>query len=176
MEIFIILIGFIVILILWIIRGLLLIVDIQGQSMTPFLIPGDRVLVLRYWPIKWIRKGQVVVFFPPIGEYEDNVPPAFTKHVLFVKRIIGVSGDTVSTSLLDLPEFERASLSPAHDEMGKRVWNIPPKHFFAKGDSFGTDSLTWGPIPNDRLVGIVIMRLSRVRKDSDGFSSSADNK
>jgi len=142
-------------------KFLLLMIRVQGRSMAPFLLPGDRVIVLRYWPSKWLSKGQVAVFVPPLSENEDQEPLTPTSNrLLFIKRVIGLPGDTVITDLRDLPEFERASQAPAYNEDGKRVWHIPPDHFFAKGDSFGTDSLTWGPIPNDRLVGVMLVRLA----------------
>lgn len=69
---------------------------VGSASMMPSLLPGDRVLVnrlayglkvplTRYWILSWgnPRRGDVVVFDAPVAER------------LFVKRVVGVPGDTV---------------------------------------------------------------------------------
>jgi signal peptidase I len=140
------------------IRIALVVVTVQSFSMSPTLKHGDRVLVFRYWPARWLRKGHIVIVQPPSPEMRY-----LTKPVPFVKRVVGLPGDTVVTYLNQLNEYYRARLSDAHDEAGSRTWHVPPGHLFVRGDYVlgGTDSLSWGPIPFKSIQGIVLMKLSR---------------
>jgi len=127
--------------------------------MYPALMPDDRVLVLRHWPARWLKKGQILIGLPPsafIGKATDTLD-----HPLIIKRVIGLPGDTLVTFLSDLPEFERPLRLDQHGDNGQRVWHIPPQHIFLKGDSVGTDSLTWGPVPFSNVAGIVLLKLPR---------------
>ena len=44
-----------------VIRCFFMIVYVSGHSMVPTVFPGDRLLLLRYWPRAWLRQGQIVV-------------------------------------------------------------------------------------------------------------------
>ena len=60
---------------------------IPSGSMIPTLEPGDRVLVLKFWyhlPKVEPKRGQIIVFKYPVDPQRD-----------FVKRLIGLPGDTV---------------------------------------------------------------------------------
>jgi signal peptidase I len=140
------------------IRIALVVVTVQSFSMSPTLKHGDRVLVFRYWPASWLRKGHIVIVQPPSPDMRY-----LTKPVPFIKRVIGLPGDTLVTYLSQLNDHYRAPLLSAHDEEGKRIWHVPPGHLFVRGDYVlgGSDSLTWGPIPFRSVLGIVLMKLSR---------------
>lgn len=133
-------------------RIALTVVTIQGQSMSPVLEESDRVLVWRFWPTRWLRHGHIVI----VRQWGDEGSPPF------IKRIVGLPGDTLVTSIDDLPEHLRPSLLAAHDTQGRRVWHIPPGHLFVRGDNRrgSVDSLSWGPIPFQRVDGIVLRKLS----------------
>ena len=141
----------------FLIRSFLYVITIKGPSMYPALVPGDRVLVLRHWPAHWLKRGQILIGFPPFA-FADKATDALERSFI-IKRVIGLPGDTLVTFLSDLPEFERLLRLSQHSDDGQRVWHIPPQHVFVKGDSVGTDSLTWGPIPFSNVVGIVFLKL-----------------
>ena len=128
------------------------IVTVHQLSMLPALRPGDRVVVFRHWPARWLHQGQIVILWPvhwdgPYGP-EQTMP--------YIKRVVGLPGDTIS-----LPENER--------NPGKTVWHIPPKHFFVLADNrpTTTDSRLWGPVPFSGLLGVVIFKLSRRNRSQD---------
>lgn len=59
--------------------------QVQGHSMLPTLTTGDRVLVDKLlYRIEGPRTGEIVVFRSPVKKNED-----------WIKRVIGVPGDTV---------------------------------------------------------------------------------
>ncbi len=59
--------------------------QVQGHSMLPTLTTGDRVLVDKLlYQIEGPRTGEVVVFRSPVKKNQD-----------WIKRVIGVPGDTV---------------------------------------------------------------------------------
>lgn len=146
--------------VLWIaVRKVLGIVQVEGPSMWPTLKNGDRVLALRYWPARWLRRGQIIVTrFPPHGQYQVFHPKA-ARGAVFIKRVAGLPGDTVVTHLTDLPDPLRSDAQLEHDSQGNRVWHIPPSHYFVRGDSLGHDSAIAGPIPFRYLRGIVLTKL-----------------
>ncbi len=64
------------------------IVTVSGYSMFPTISPGDRLVLLRYWPAQWFYKGQIVVgdfkrvphyrsklFLAPSGSMADEATP-----------------------------------------------------------------------------------------------------
>lgn len=65
----------------------LIIVTVRGNSMAPALLPGDRVLVLRRWATRRLKRGDVVVARVnlPLGER------------LLIKRIDALGGDRAVT-------------------------------------------------------------------------------
>lgn len=69
----------------------LLVATVDGVSMQPALNPGDKLLILRRWPVRWLRKGQIVVFTPCIGQAAKHNAKKGRKSV---KRIIALPGDT----------------------------------------------------------------------------------
>jgi peroxiredoxin len=127
--------------------------------MHPTLKDGDRVLVLRYWPSIWLRKGQIVVV--SLGYTNITQHRADATASLFIKRIVGMPGDTLLTCITELDDFHRQRELAAHDTNGHRIWNIPERHIFVRGDHpiGGFDSLSWGPIPFGAIFGIAVSKL-----------------
>jgi signal peptidase I len=138
----------------------LIVVRVENVSMYPALDHGDRVLVVRYWPAKWLRQGQVVLVWPwgapPKGWTGDS-----GSFVPYIKRIVAMPGDTIVTSLDELDSRLRLGESEAHDEQGKRTWHVPEGHVFVRSDNLprGVDSLSWGLVAYHSIIGVIIMRL-----------------
>jgi len=204
------------------VRMCLSVITVWGHSMQPTLVPGDCLLVLRHWPGKWLRKGQIVVgdlsqvlaAFEQVpvraqliernsglpwdtrdaqtfqmdegrhigsqkaDENESNLvwhtlyaeaptsDPASFKPLpvgaKFVKRVVGLPGDMVVIHISELHESMWSSLQPKCDSEGNLVWHIPPGHYFVRGDApVGGDSITWGPVHLDSLVGVMLAKLPR---------------
>lgn len=119
-------------------------VVVDKSSMSPTLNPGDRVLVLRYWPFYHLRHQQIVVFTS--GQQETSGKRVASDQ-LFIKRLVGLPDD-----IIQLPY-------PTDHEI--RTWRVPTKHIFVVGDNINLsmDSRVWGPIPTSRIKGVVIRTL-----------------
>ena len=130
-------------------RRFTLVVTIHGRSMQPSLNPGDRVLVLRHWPKRWLRHNHVVLL---------NMPQQSTA----IKRIIGLAGDQISTSLDELAPATRDQQPWAYAVDGIRHWDIPFDSCFVCGDyrQVSIDSRSWGPIPLNQIIGVVVLKLT----------------
>lgn len=115
-----------------------LVITVHGQSMSPTLRHGDRILVVRRWLAGRPRTGQVVVF--AIAEAPDLC------HDCYVKRVTAVAGETVAAPW-PLPEGQQ--------------WQIPGRHLFVCGDNreASIDSRVWGPLPLRYLRGRMIIKL-----------------
>lgn len=138
-----------------------MLVTVQYDSLAPLLNDGDRVLALRRWPARWLRRGDLVLVWPWPDHAKDGPPPFGV--VPFIKRVEGLPGDTMTVWLRELDPVHRERHRAAFDAEGKRVWKVPPGHFFAKGtqEVSGFDSRTWGPVPDRGLLGWVVMKLPR---------------
>lgn len=140
-------------LLLYIARQSLALVTISGDSMLPAIRPGDKVIVLKIYRPQKLQKGQIVLVNPP-----------YNGHAL-IKRITGLSGDTVYAPTLDLPEnFNFVGVHP--DDLAKKSieksWEVPPGKCFVQGDNWisSSDSRNWGPMPLTDILGIVLFKLS----------------
>ncbi|AVK64072.1 signal peptidase I [Lactobacillus sp. CBA3606] len=144
-------------------------VRVDGPSMEPNLENNERVAVVK---TAKIRHLSVIVF----NAYKVD-PDASSKTVKYVKRVIGMPGDTVSSKDGKvyvnghvvkqgfISQFERtqgtgnwslASIS------NKNSWAIPatkvPKNsYFVLGDhrSVSNDSRYWGFVPANKVLGVV---------------------
>jgi signal peptidase I len=124
------------------IRFWLVIVTVEEQSMLPTLAPGDRLIVARHWPARWLRNGQIVLVWPA----RFATRPALFKETPYIKRIVALGGETYQ----------------AEDQHGQ-LWQIPPGQLFVRGDHHGhsVDSLVWGPLPMQQVAGVVLTTLPR---------------
>ncbi|SDK94377.1 S26 family signal peptidase [Streptomyces indicus] len=122
-------------------RGRLVAVTVRGYSMSPTLMPGDRVLVLR--GRSRIAAGRMAVVTAPHPEHGWRPPAGAAPRSWYVKHVVAVAGDPV-------PEW-------AHRCTGPRV---PPRMLVLLGEQPGSmDSKQWGYCPEDQVVGTVLLRL-----------------
>ena len=145
-------------------RTTLMVVRVEHDSMSPALQHGDRVLVWRHWPARFLHKDHIVLV--------HSESPAIDRS-LYIKRVVGLPGDTMVVSPREgfrvvresneLSDGYRLSDSVAQDSNTKRVSPIPPRYFFVCGDNQdrSTDSRQWGPLSFRCLQGIVIRKLSK---------------
>jgi len=142
-------------------------VQVELSSMEPALAPGDRLLVDRLTP-RWgpYRRGDVVVFDAPPPYDADGVP--------YVKRVIGLPGETVmiengaifiaapggSPVRLDEPYLDGAGPTLPRGAAGETTWRVPDDAIFVLGDNRGgsIDSRTFGHIVLDRVIGRAWLR------------------
>ena len=142
---------------------------IPSSSMEPTLhcarpAPGcearfsDRVLANRFiYRFENPKRGQIIVFnTPPLAKVRCGAGGTF------VKRLIGLPGDTVSEKngyvsingkLLKEPYIQAAR----RDNEPARTWLVPPGSYFFMGDnrSQSCDSRVWGSVPRKNLIGEV---------------------
>lgn len=114
--------------------------------------------------------------FESFNESDSQTITFESEYSKFVKRIVGLPGDTVCISISSLHEFMQTVLRSAEgssaslsgcDSDGNLIWTVPENHCFVRGDGLvSMDSLIVGPIPLSALTGIALMKLPR-RLDID---------
>lgn len=141
---------FLVVASLGLLRLALMVVTVQGRSMSPTLEHGDRVLVWRFWTTWWLRRGHIVLI-QPWGESVGNAS-------LWIKRIVGLPGEIVVAPLGQLPAYLGSSLQTQQSQ----IWQIPPGYIFVQGDNreASVDSFFWGPISFRQVTGIMLGKLA----------------
>jgi signal peptidase I len=140
--------------------------QVQQNSMERTLEPGQYVLVDKLSP-RWdtYGRGDVVVFNPPATWTEDPTP--------FIKRVIGLPGDTVEVkgdglvyvngTALDEPytfRNEAGDNEPTTSSLDQSRWVVPEGELFVMGDhrQKSADSRVFGPISTDNVVGRAFLR------------------
>lgn len=162
---------------------------IPSESMVPTLKVGDRVMIekLSHW---WrpYQRGDVLVFYPPstqikndpvswllrasgfsswLYQKEDNID------VAYIKRLIGLPGDTVDVrpgegvfingQHLNEPYVNEIALTCTQEAPVIKCGplTLGSHEFFMMGDNrnFSSDSRFWGPLPQQRVVGRAVYKL-----------------
>ncbi len=140
---------------------------VQQQSMERTLEPEQYVLVDKLTPrFNTYKRGDIVVFTPP-EDWGDNGTP-------FIKRVIGVAGDTVEIRDDGLVYVDDVALDEPYlysDEVGgpsqpttasleQTKWTIADNEVFLMGDhrSNSADSRTFGPVETDQVIGRAWLR------------------
>ena len=129
---------------------------VPSTSMTPTLMPGDRILVDKL--ASTIHRGDIVVF--------HDVPADKGGPPTLVKRVIGLPGETISsvgsTVLIDGRPLAEPWLPPLAGECTEpsehiTPTKIAPDHYFMMGDCRGDseDSRYFGTVPDSNIVGKV---------------------
>ncbi len=132
---------------------------VYGDSMKPTFETGDYLIVdeLTY-RLREPKRGDVVVLKPPQDE---------KRH--FIKRIIGLPGDTVTVNGSEVTITNNAN--PAgfrlnepyitlQSDKESRI-TLSADEYFVAGDnrSASFDSRSWGPLPSGNITGRALFRL-----------------
>jgi signal peptidase I len=139
---------------------------IPSASMEPTLRDGDRVLVARFiYHFHDPRRGDVIVFHPP-GNGDSAILGAKTEaSVYFIKRIIGLPGETVEgrrhhvlictapsvgCHVLNEPYLTQAAVAAPFGPV-----TVPQGQYFMMGDNraVSDDSRMWGTLPRSYIIG-----------------------
>jgi signal peptidase I len=145
---------------------------VEGSSMQETLQPGQYLLVnkLVYYRLDMSRLSRILPFLDADSEDVKYVfhPPARGEIVVFhypldptrdfVKRVIGLPGDTVeirdgvvvvNDGELDDPYVVQVSRAPMRETV------LGPDEYFVLGDNrlHSNDSRNWGPVPLENIVG-----------------------
>lgn len=166
-------------------RRLFCIIEVDGCSMVPYLISGDRALIAKYYPPILIKRGSVILF-------ESWPTTIASSKDYFIKRVVGLPNDTLGiyeTELITLkgtlsegnynyylsiypPNTLVTSLTRTCDSdifrinqlfiKNYRTVKVPPGHFFVKGDWLfgGDDSIIHGPIHWKKIIGVMLIKLN----------------
>jgi len=137
---------------------------VQQSSMERTLMQEQYVLVDKLTPrFDAYKRGDIVVFTPP----EDWVGADKTP---FIKRVIGVSGDTVEVhdggvyindERLDEPYiYTESDGSVQTTDAAQERWVIPGDELFLMGDhrQDSADSRAFGPVPANQVIGRAWLR------------------
>jgi signal peptidase I len=146
------------------IRIFLFLVQVEGWSMYPTYQPGDRLLALRYFPDRWLRRGRVVVWKMPPRLLMRSMPKGMGSK-LYIKRIIGLPGQEVTVPVVQLPDPVEGVVWMDEAKQELKSWHIPAGHCFVKGDSPGFDSTFFGSLPLSAVRGLILVRLPRRTKN-----------
>jgi signal peptidase I len=153
--------------------------EVEQDSMVPTILENEYILIDKLSPrFSDYDRGDIVVFSPPPGYEQGGVP--------FIKRVIGLPGDTVSlqngrvfvtpAGSSPVPLIEpyvrqidgRTAPTQPRDAEGTSEWTVPAGQYFVMGDNRpdSQDSRFFGPISRDSIVGRAWVRyfpLDRIR-------------
>ena len=136
---------------------------IPSGSMEPTLQIGDRIIVSKLsYKLHSVERGNIVVFHAPPREATACADPQIKD---LVKRVIGLPGETISSSgntvlingkPLAEPWFPAVPLGQPI-----QTQKIPANSYFVMGDNRteSCDSRDWGPVPQGNIIGHVIFRV-----------------
>ncbi len=153
-----------------VVRGVVQNYRVDGPSMTPTLLNHEYILVDKAQYIFGSpRRGDVIVFKWPRDTSED-----------FVKRVIGVPGDTVRVTSdgqvsVDGTPINEPYVNDLTNPYQPNTWTLAVNQYFVLGDNRGdsSDSRDWGPVPRSDVIGraeMVYWPLNEVHVLSDWSS------
>ena len=124
---------------------------VEGTSMEPSVHPGQYVLVDKIsYRLGQPQRGDVIVFNYPLATDRD-----------FIKRVIGLPGETVSVSggvvsINGAPLNEPYIAAPP---ISGGSWTLGPDQYFVMGDNrnSSSDSRSWGPLEYKYFIGKAVL-------------------
>jgi signal peptidase I len=128
---------------------------------------SDRVLACRFCYDIWAPKRRDIIVFktPPQAAFQCGAGGTF------VKRLIGLPGDTVHEDSggfiwINGKKLNESYIEPqrrqedvqGNSDYRNRSWHVPKGSYFFMGDNRGQscDSRKWGSVPRGNLIGKVI--------------------
>lgn len=120
----------------------------DGQSMQPGLHNNDYVLVNKLaYLLQPPQRGDVIVFHYPLDIQVD-----------FIKRVVGVPGDKVTTTTTSVSINGRIIQEPYISgpfNFDNETWTLGPNQYFVMGDNRNNslDSRFWGPLDRHYIIG-----------------------
>ena len=151
---------------------------VVGSSMEPTFLNNDYLIVDEIsYRLNEPKRGEVVIF--KFKGEEDE------KQKYFIKRIIGLPGETV-----DIKNGVVTIFNPEHPqglllnesyikEAPSNVMTITltNEEYFVMGDNRGVsyDSRSWGPLEKDEIIGRAFLRLLPINEAAILPGSSVDN-
>ena len=131
---------------------------VQGQSMYPTLENGDVLVVNKLVSYTGhYHRADIIIFHPPDASND-----------LYVKRIIGMPGETVRLEnqkiyINDQWLREFYLDEPPTDPYGQVEWQLGEDEYFVLGDNRepgrSNDSRVFGPISASSIIGVAVFRL-----------------
>jgi signal peptidase I len=123
---------------------------------------SDRVIAAKVvYRFRAPERGDIVVFkTPPAAAQRCQTEQGAT----FVKRLIGLPGETVSERdgviFIDGRRLAEPYVAPADRDSETGVWKVPKGSYFMLGDDrrWSCDSRQWGSVPRHDLIGPVVFR------------------
>jgi len=130
--------------------------NVPTGSMIPTIIPNEKILAnrLAYTGDKSPQRGDIVIF-----HYPDN------EEIIYVKRIIGISGDTIMIQdgqvyINDIKLVEPYIVSKPKGTYGP--YEVPEGHYFMLGDNRNNseDSRFWHNkyVEENKIIGKVMAK------------------
>jgi signal peptidase I len=141
---------------------------IPSGSMENTVLIGDHLIVSRIgysagvpftaWSVPLWRepkRQQIIVFRAPLPQ--EGYPD-------FIKRVIGVPGDTLDIRAGVVYANGKAlsepyRMSPPNPTEFRGPWHVPPGEYFVMGDNRENsyDSRYWGFVPRANIIGVPVM-------------------
>ncbi len=155
------------------------IVLVNGQSMAPTLQNGARLVAWTPFAWRFFKREAIVTLshfriqLPADKQAQLRFRAAMASIAeecseLFIKRLIGLPGDTVRIATSNLAPHAVVAVDPQAIRYGDELlWHIPEGHIFVRGDGRqSNDSVAWGPIPIEKLDQIVLCRFPSFKRIS----------
>jgi len=162
---------------------------IPSESMVPGLQVDDRLVIERV--TRWVRpyqRGDVLVFYPPMTKLKNDPVSLFLRltgfsglmykkedniDVAYIKRLIGLPGDTVNVKpgagvfvngkKLDEPYVNEIAdtCTLMRPEPYCGPIKVPPGSYYMMGDNrnLSLDSRYWGFAEQNRVIGRAVFRI-----------------
>ena len=128
---------------------------VQGTSMEPLLLDGERIVVNKFiYRFQPIERGDVVVFWYPRDP-----------SVSFIKRVVGLPGDLVEIQAGRLVVNGMRAREDYLPASFRDADSLPPTevrkgYYFVLGDHrrSSNDSRSWGEVPEKYIYGRAVFR------------------